>query len=420
MPILLPGSPIPITLADSGAVSPFGRLNVNNATSIFNSQQQYGDDPTVWETQTAGTGVMSFLPNESTILMSTGGTGATASIIRQTRIYHRYTPGHGSTAIMTFCFTGGPTFTNNSRRVGYYDAGNGVYLECAGTTVSLCQRTSVSGSVSDANKISQASWNVDTFGAGTLNPSGITINWADTQIMIIDLQWLGVGRVRIGFDIGGVFYPAHYFENANALPTVYMTTANLPVRYENFNTGVSSGTSTLRHICSQVMTDGGVSSFYGKQYSYNNGGSGLAITSGATAPVISLQAATTGPNGVRNTGQIIAASYTIQITGSNNIFWQLMLNPTTLTGASFASYGTSSIANVDHSATVASGGMILDSGYLFANAGSKGTIVQNADIKTLVLVYSGLLNHQDVMTLLCTAEGGGSTVFCSFNWLEIW
>jgi hypothetical protein len=97
-----------------------------------------------------------------------------------------------------------------------------------------------------------------------------------------------------------------------------------------------------------------------------------------------------------------------------------MLNPTTLTGASFASYGTSSIANVDHSATVASGGMILDSGYLFANAGSKGTIVQNADIKTLVLVYSGLLNHQDVMTLLCTAEGGGSTVFCSFNWLEIW
>jgi len=419
MSVFLPGAPVPIVFQDSGIISPFGRLKISTAQSIFTSSQQYGDDPTVWESAFVGTGANTFLPNESTIQMTTGGTGSTASCIRQTRLYHRYTPGHDQTILMTFVMDGGATITNNTRRVGYFDANNGIFLEVAGTTVSLCQRTDTSGTPSDAAKIAQASWNIDTFGAGALNPSGLTINWSKAQILYIDLQWLGVGRVRIGFDINGIFYPAHYFENANNLTTVYMTTANLPCRLENFNTGTASGTATLRHICSSVSTDGGAEQAYGHQYAYNNGPSGLAISSGATVPVISVQAKTTGPNSVRNTGQICIEQYDIFINSLNAIFWQLVLNPT-LTGASFASYGTNSIAQVDHSATTTSGGTVLDAGFLSGSSSAKGSAIQQADIKQLILAYSGLLNYQDTMTLVCTAVGGAANAVCNLQWLELW
>ena len=419
MPVVIPGSPFPITFADSNALTAFGRLATSQPQVLFNSQQQYGDDPTVWENLFVGTGAISFLPAESTMQMSTGGTANLASAIRQTRLYHRYTPGQEQVIFQTFCMDGGATITNNTRRIGYFDANNGIFLEVAGTTVSVVQRTSTSGSASDAAKIAQASWNVDTFGAGVLNPSGITIDWTKTQILVIDMQWLGVGRVRIGFDIDGVFYPCHYFKNANILTTVYMTTANLPCRLENFNTGTASGTATLRHICTSVTTGGGTESSYGHQFSYNTGGAGRALANGATVPIISLQAKTTGPNSARNTGQIVLKQYDIAVLGINPVFWQLVLNPT-LTGAAFASYATASITNVDNTATVTAGGVVLDSGYLNASSSIKGAASSSAAIKQLILSYSGLLNVQDKITLVANAPAGLTTVYCGMQWLELW
>ena len=421
MAIVVPGAPFPVIMADSGAVSAFSRLNVSQNMSIFSNVQQYGDNTTVWESAYVGTGAITFLPNESTIQMTTGGTGSTASCIRQSRLYHRYTPGHGLTTIQTFVFDGGISVTNNTRRVGYFDSNNGIYLEAVNGTVNLVLRSYTTGAVVET-RVAQSSWNVDKFdGTG---PSGITINWVDAQILIIDLQWLGVGRDRIGFDINGSIYWAHYFQNANAKTTVYMTTANLPLRYENFNTGTAGGTYTLRHICSNVNTDGGTESLYGHQYSANNnavGAGGLAVTSGATKPLISIQANTVfGSGSVRNTGQIIVQSYTTVNNALNSAFWQLILNGT-LTGASFASFGTMSVANVDTTATAITGGIVLDSGYISSSASNKGTTQQTAaDIKQMVLAYSGLLNHQDTITLVATAVGGAATVWGGFTWLEEW
>lgn len=67
--VVVPGAPFPITLADSTSLDAFGRLRMSTPTTLFDSQQQYGDDPTLWETATSGTGTTTFLPNESTIQM---------------------------------------------------------------------------------------------------------------------------------------------------------------------------------------------------------------------------------------------------------------------------------------------------------------------------------------------------------------
>ncbi len=416
--IVQPGSPFPIVFSDSNILSAFGRLNTNEAQATFISQQQYGDDTSQWETLTSGTGLTTFLPNESTIQLSTGGTASGASVIRQSRLYHRYIPAHGQTIEMTFVMDSGPIITNNIRRVGYFDSNNGIYLEVNGTTVNICLRSDVTGTPVNT-VIPQSSWNVDTFGASTLNPSGITINWLKAQIFAVDLQWLGVGRVRVGFNINGIYYPAHYFDNANNVTTVYMTTANLPVRYENINTGTASNLATLRHICSSVTTDGGAPLDYGHSYSANNGAGGLSITNGSRVPVLSLQAKTTGPNSVRNTGQIMLSEYDVAVTGSNSVLWELILNPT-LTGASFTAYNSSiSIANIDTSATAVSGGTVLNSGYLTSTSQVKATVSNALNIKQYILAYSGLLNHQDTLSLVCTAVGTTS-VFSKMTWIELW
>jgi hypothetical protein len=67
----------------------------------------------------------------------------------------------------------------------------------------------------------------------------------------MDFEWLGMGSVRVGFVIDGKFIVAHTFYNANDLSTVYMQTANLPIRYEIETAAtLAAGTYTLQQICS--------------------------------------------------------------------------------------------------------------------------------------------------------------------------
>jgi hypothetical protein len=73
----------------------------------------------------------------------------------------------------------------------------------------------------------------------------------------MDLEWLGVGTVRIGFVIDGNFHVCHRFNHANLIASTYITTASLPIRYEITNTGATTGASTLKQICSSVLSEGG-------------------------------------------------------------------------------------------------------------------------------------------------------------------
>ena len=66
------------------------------------------------------------------------------------------------------------------------------------------------------------------------------------------------GAVRVGFVIDGKFITAHTFKNANDLSTVYMQTANLPIRYEIETAAtLAAGTYTLQQVCSTTMIEGG-------------------------------------------------------------------------------------------------------------------------------------------------------------------
>ncbi len=182
----------------------------------------------------------------------------TRRVTNQTKQYFLYRAGQSQQIAETFVF-GSTNVANANKRVGFFDDSDGWWLQRDGAgAMTFNARSSASGSVVDATPVTQANWNQDTFGAGALNPSGITLNFDNSQIMICDFQYLGVGIVRVGFSISGVIYWAHWFNTGSppALTTVYAQSMSLPVRYEIHTTAATASPVSMEQICSKVACEG--------------------------------------------------------------------------------------------------------------------------------------------------------------------
>ena len=154
----------------------------------------------------------------------------------------------------------------------------------------------VTGAVVDT-PAPQSTWLYDKLdGTG---PSGITLDLTQAQIFWTDIEWLGVGSVRCGFVINGQLIHCHSFHHANLLSSTYITTASLPLRYEIKNTGAVSGGSTLKQICSSVISEGGYE-LRGDQKSVGTAvNSPKALTTAGTYyPAVSLQLKSTNLDAV--------------------------------------------------------------------------------------------------------------------------
>ena len=230
----------------------FGRLRVSQPYTLFDSQNRYIDGRQ-FSNVTATGGTITYVPAESSFNLAVTTANA-SSVINQSFTTQVYQPGKSLLTMNTFAM--GTLKANCRQRVGYFTTENGVYFEADGTTLYLVIRSSATGSIVE-ERIAQSSWNGDPLnGAGA---SGITINPALTQIFWNDIEWLGVGNVRAGFIINGVFIVCHTFQHANQSGNtrVYMTTATLNPRYEITNTGATSGATTMKQICSTVISEGG-------------------------------------------------------------------------------------------------------------------------------------------------------------------
>ena len=242
------GSRMPEDMQDA-----FGRFRVSDPVTLFDSDMEYDKQPLIWNEDTNGVGALStHLPNESSIHMEVG-TAAGEYVVRQTREYVRYIPGKSQLILATFCFHT-TAQVNTKKRVGYFDDRNGIYFEKDGPDLFIVRRSYTTGAVVE-ERVPQAQWNVDTVDAN----SGINLLFDSTKthILVIDLEWLGVGRVRVGFNIDGQTYVVHEFLHANNLTEVYMTSATLPIRYEILNTAEVSAGSSMKQICSTVISEGG-------------------------------------------------------------------------------------------------------------------------------------------------------------------
>jgi hypothetical protein len=184
---------------------------------------------------------------------------------------------------------------NVRRRAGLFDSLNGIFLEQNSTTdVAVVIRSNTSGSPVE-NRVTQENWDIDKLD-GT--ESAITLDLSKAQILVIDFQWLGIGRVRIGFDIGGAVIYVHEFNHSNISEDVYMRTPTLPLRFEIENTGITASPSTMREICSSVSSEGGYS-LPGLEFSTSNEIAPRTVTTTKT-PVIAIRLKSEFPSGEPN------------------------------------------------------------------------------------------------------------------------
>ena len=232
------------------ATDAFGRLRISSPYTLFDSHNLLNENEK-FDEQLTGSGNSNYNANTSSVNMTvTSASGD--QVIRQTKRRFSYQPGKSLLLMSTFVMS--KAKENLRQRVGYFDDENGIYLERDGTDLNLVLRSYASGSVVET-RVPRTEWNGDPLnGSGT---SKINLTMQKAQIFWADIEWLGVGSLRAGFVINGQFILAHTFHNANINESVYMTTPNLPLRYELTNTGITATSSTLKQICNTVLSEGG-------------------------------------------------------------------------------------------------------------------------------------------------------------------
>jgi len=401
-----------VTLAPTPQLDAFGRLRVSNPFTLFDSQQRFGLDAS-FRSNVASGGSVTFIPTQSSAnLTVTNTTGSFAA--RESAYTFRYQPGKSLLTMMTF--TMAPASPGNTRqRVGYFGTDNGFYVELANGP-ELVQRSNVSGIVTLSN-VAQVNWNGDKLlGSG---PSGLTLNITKSQILWIDMEWLGVGSVRMGFIINGLFILCHTFNHANLVTGAYITTACLPVRYEiQTLNGAAPVTSNLTQICSTVMSEGGSNApltLYSNLATFS-----ATVGAGTWVPVISVKLAADRLDSVCAIKQV-----EVVIKSTDDIVqWALWSNVTAanLTGENFHAAPPSTSILVDKSATVfsattcqqvasglvatqgkTSGLAVLELGQYFSQIG-RNSFTQTSDIFTLAFFNNTSQATVDADVLLSWQE----------------
>jgi hypothetical protein len=364
----------PIEIAGGGgsnAYDAFGRLRVSNPLTIFDSKSIMSKN-NLFDESTANGGTVTYTSNKSTVNLNvTEAAGSTT--IRQSKRVMSYQPGKSLLIFNTFVMNA--QTENLKQKVGLFDGNNGIFFQDTGTGYQIVRRTYTSGAAVDT-EVNQSAWNGDKLN-GT-GPSGFTLNAATSNILFIDIEWLGVGSVRVGFVINGQLITAHTFYNANSLTTVYMQTANLPIRYEiNRNGTLAAGTYTLQQICSSCISEGGYSPEGLEQMigtSQINAGVNLS-TANTYYNIATIKIKSGRPYAV-----VVPAGIDILNISNNDFEWGLFLNATPSSAFSYTSFSDNveyDLTTVDLTATgtrVAGGYMggktapySIGDGFVFAN-----------------------------------------------------
>lgn len=407
--------PVSVTQGDTASLDAFGRSRVAEPEALFDGSFEYDLQPFLGSQVLTGNGAITHDTDARMAILSVGAGTGTASV--QTLEYIPYQKGK-SQRILATSVLGAPT-AGVTKRIGYFDESDGVFVEQTGDGLFLVLRSSTSGSVVNT-RISQANWNVDTFDGSKdaeTNPSGIYLDQTKRQILDIDVEWLGTGRVRYGFNIDGRTYYAHYINNANAGdPRPYMRTGTLPVRYEISNDG-SGLADTINVICAAAFSEGGFDLGRGIPFSANRGV--VTASVGARVPVLSIRPKLTF-NSFTNRGQIRPQTISV-LTAAQNVLVEVVYDGLLFGTGSFVSVNDQSMVDYNVSYTAISGGYTLHSFYVATGAGGQNSRGNEASPITarLPLTLDAEGNNPIPLSIVCTPVTSTATVLASIDWYEV-
>lgn len=392
---------------DTAAIDAFDRLRVCEPFTIFDSKQLHDDQPLFYDEDTGGSATSTHSPtNARTRLTVTAS--ATDYAIRQTKQYFNYQPGKSQLCFLTFY---APQETGVTKRIGlfngtgtnYMTPDNGIFLEITASDVTI----NIAKNGTTTESISQSSWNVDPMdGTG---PSGITLDLDGVQIFACDFEWLGVGRVRCGIVVNGILYYFQYFNHANdsSFTSVYMSSPNLPVRYDIQSDGTGGG--DLDHICATVISEGGIE-LTGVLRSVDMGTTHIdANSAGTTYAMV----------GIRLKSAYIDISvlpeyFSVLSLTNDNFRWSLQLNPTVAGTFTYSDLTDSAIQYATGATTnTVTTGTIIDSGY-----GSLATAVDRK-FQTSLRMGSTIDGTVDELVLCVTPVTSNADYLGSLTFREL-
>ncbi|MBU1248100.1 MAG: hypothetical protein KKB70_05340, partial [Proteobacteria bacterium] len=184
-----------VRFPDSAMFDAFSRLRTSHPTGLFQTQCQYDAEPLLLETGATGTGVAP-AHSANTRMVALSATAGNGTSFIQSYEYIPYQAGKSQLIFVTGVF--GSAVAGATVDQGAFDAANGIFLRQNGANgMQFVLRSSTSGGVLH-NTADQVDWSEDTLdGNGS---SGITLDVTKSQILVIDAQFLAMGRVRCGFD----------------------------------------------------------------------------------------------------------------------------------------------------------------------------------------------------------------------------
>lgn len=397
-----------IANANSMAIDAFGRQRVSSPLTLFDSSHRYNDN-SLWATSTASGGSAVFSANEGLVNLNVNTTNG-SQVLRETLKVFSYQPGKSLLVLNTFVMA--PAQTNLRQRVGYFGTDNGIYIQLNNNTLSFVERSLVTGVVTET-VVNQSAWSVDTLDGN--GPSGVILDITKAQIMFMDIEWLGEGTVRVGFIIDGNFILCHKFNHANLIPSTYITTASLPLRYEITNTGVTASSSTLKQVCSTVISEGGYE-LRGAQQAVGTPittPTSLAVA-GTYYPVVSIKLKTTRLDGV-----VILTALSIMGVATGIYNWQLIAGGTT-TGGAWVPASAASSVEYNITGTSFAGGRVLASGFLTSSAQASVSLdILKEALFSFQLERDSFTSTPYELTLVVSASTNTELIYSSMDWEEI-
>jgi hypothetical protein len=393
---------------DTPSIDAFARLRTSAPFTIFDSKQLHDKQPLFWDEELGGSATSVHNTVNAEVKMSVTAS-ASDYAIRQTKQRFNYQPGKSQLIFMTFH---SPEASGATKRIGCFDGtgvnnltpNNGVFFETDGI-----HSWNIAKNGTTTETILQPNWNVDPMdGTGH---SGITLDFETSQILIIDYEWLGVGRVRVGFVIDGLIYYCHYFNHANntGFEAVYMSTPNLPLRYDVQTDGTEA--THLDHICSTVMSEGGIEKT-GILRSIESSTSLIAgYTTGSDYALLGIRLKSAYLDVT-----VIPENINIILGSSDTFKWTLELNPTVAGTFTYGDLTNSSIqfATGNTTNTVSARGLVVASG-----GGSSASRQSETDLKTALRLGATIAGVRDELVLVFTPLSANISQYSTMSIREL-
>lgn len=362
---------------DESSTTAFGEGTTAQLNAIIQLTFPYNVNTRLVNTMTSGSGSVTSSPPFVVV-----GTGTTAN--SEAHLYSNkaitYRAGIGILTRFTAIFNAGNV--NNKSYIGLGTETNGVFIGYNGTNFGVLRK-------SDGIDYwtNQTDWNVDTMDG--LGPSQMILDTTKGNVYQIKFQWLGFGQLTYFIEDPntGKFVVVHKEKYANSNTTTSLKYPSFPFHIDCKNSNGATSNNLIKVPSAAVFYEGqnernGILNSRSNEIS--------PASTGQKKMILSIRNKTTVFGGQNNHSQIEVRSITYSNNTNKNVKFGLLLNPTSISGATYTDVDTNtSVVDFSTNGTTITGGIELYSATL--SPGNSGNVEL---VNTIIDIFVG-----DIITL---------------------